>query len=370
MQGFGIYRIDRDRHCYRPPVPPLPSMDVVWDQYEPAAKAVEAFDRALAAFPVPQVIGKLFARLDAVHSSGAEGSTTTFTDLLEFQTSLRRARDPEDAEAVAGCAQAFDALASAETIDLPAAVLAIHHRLFEHARDPIAVDTAGHWKTMPNGVFDPDQGGFFYYTSPMDLADALAEWEAFTLEAGTPELVRQALSHWMFEHIHPVRDGNGRVGRLLVPLLARHKGVTRQACAFIGEAVHHNKSIYIDALKHGRRTGDMASWSRVFLSFMAQTARANLQRLERLDALLAGWQERTRTIRTDSVVHALVPWLLVTPKFTVTDAAAATGRSFVAVNTAVARLRDLGMITQVGADGRDRLFAAEDIIRLFEHPPP
>jgi len=46
---------------------------------------------------VPDVVGKLFARLDAVHSSGAEGATTIFTDLLEYQSSLNRAKDPEDA---------------------------------------------------------------------------------------------------------------------------------------------------------------------------------------------------------------------------------------------------------------------------------
>ncbi|WP_207436450.1 Fic/DOC family N-terminal domain-containing protein, partial [Sabulibacter ruber] len=80
----------------------MPVIDEVWEVLERARHAVESLDRALMGFPVSGVVGKLFARLDAVHSSGAEGATTTFTDLLEFQTSLQRARDPEDAQAVAG----------------------------------------------------------------------------------------------------------------------------------------------------------------------------------------------------------------------------------------------------------------------------
>jgi Fic family protein len=368
MQGFGQYEPDEHgRLCYRPPQPPFPSMDDVWEQHERAVRAVGNFDRALGVFPVSGVIGKLFARLDAVHSSGAEGSTTTFTDLLEYQSSLGRARDPADAESVAACAAAFDEFAAGVVGRPTKVILAIHRRLFERNRDPVYAAAAGQWKTHPNGIFDPDLGGAFHYTRPSSLPEALKEWEAFTTAAnGRPELVRQALSHWMFEHIHPVPDGNGRVGRLLVPLLLRHKGVALHACAFMGEAVHHDKELYVQALKHARRTGDMGSWSRVCLSLIAQTATANSERLERLGGIYARWRHATKGVRSHSVVHQMAPWILTKPKFTVTDAVAAMGQTFASVNTAVARLKDLGIVSQVGASGKDRLFAAEEVIRLFE----
>lgn len=90
-QGFGSFEPDeRGRLCYLPAVPPFPKLDDVWGQLQRATKAVEEFDRALAAFPVPDVVGKLFARLGAVRSSGAEGATRTFTDLLEYQSSPNR----------------------------------------------------------------------------------------------------------------------------------------------------------------------------------------------------------------------------------------------------------------------------------------
>jgi Fic family protein len=63
----------------------------------------------------------------------------------------------------------------------------------------------------------------------------------------------------MFEHIHPVTDGNGRIGRLLVPLMLRSKCATRAACACFGEAVHEDKDLYVEALKAARRTG---TWAR------------------------------------------------------------------------------------------------------------
>jgi Fic family protein len=64
------------------------------------------------------------------------------------------------------------------------------------------------------------------------------------------------VSHWVFEHIHPVADGNGRIGRLLVPLMLRQKGATDAACAFFGEAVHEEKALYVEALRAAPVTGD------------------------------------------------------------------------------------------------------------------
>jgi len=367
MEGFGTYRLDGARLCYRPPVPPPPRLEAVWDPLERALRAVNAFDAALTAFPVANVAGKLFARLDAVHSSGAEGTTTTFSDLLGYQSSSHRARDPADAAIVAGYALAFDDLAGAGGGDPLEAALAIHRRLFAGADA-----SAGQWKTLANGVFDADLGGFFHYTRPGDLVDSLAEWRAFTLAADGPELVRQALAHWMFEHIHPLADGNGRVGRLLVPLLLRWKGATRHACAFFGEAAHHDKAIYIDALKHARRSGDLGPWTRVFLAMVAGTAAGNRDRLDRLGALLADWRRRTARVRAHSVVHRLVPWVLTTPKFTVTDAMAASGQSFASVAVAVDRLGEAGIVGQADSGARHRLFAAPEVISLFEanFPPP
>ena len=370
MQGFGAYEQFKGRTCYRPPSPPFPRLDDIWETLDPANRAIDAFARALAAFPVPGVVGKLFARLDAVHSSGAEGSTTTFTDLLEYQTALRRARDIDDARDVFATAVAFDDLAESGAKSASGTVLDIHHRLFIKAVDPILREGAGKWKGLPNGTHDDEApSGIFYYCSPDTVKAAMTEWEALTLAVDSrPELVRQALSHWMFEHIHPVPDGNGRIGRLMVPIMMRQKGVVEHACAFLGEAVHINKNIYIEALKRGRLLGDLTGWTRVFCAMAKQTAEANLSRLEKLGSLHARWLAVTSGVRSHSAVHPLVPWVLTKPKFTVRDALVALGGkvSFQAMNTAILRLKDFGIVEQDNVAGRERLFSAAEVIKLFE----
>ena len=97
----GIYELDpQGRRCFRPAVPRFPAIEDILDVLEPATAAVREFDRALSAWERPGLVGRLFARLDAVHSSGAEGSTTTFSELMEYQSSLRSAPDVDDAAAV------------------------------------------------------------------------------------------------------------------------------------------------------------------------------------------------------------------------------------------------------------------------------
>lgn len=372
MQGFGSYEMDRDRRCYRPDIPSFPKLEDVWQMLDRANKSVEAFDRALDGFPVPGVIGKLFARLDAVHSSGAEGCTTTFTDLMEYQTALKRAKNVEDAREVFAAAEAFDGFALSDTSPLQI-TLNIHRRFFHDSSQEIVRNMAGHWKQYPNGVFDKDIGGSFYYCSPASMAELLPQWEALTMDQDDqPELLRQALSHWLFEHIHPVHDGNGRIGRLLVPFVMRQKGALKNASAFLGEAVHFNKEIYVDALKSGRIIGDFGPWCRIFCSMIMQTANSNSTRLEKLGEVRNRWLTRTKGVRSHSVVHELVPWVMTKPTFTVKDALELTGNkvSFQAMNTAIKRLQDLEIVRMAGASGGERLFVADDVMKLFEPPPP
>lgn len=363
-----LYRDKQGRSCYRPPVPSFPNIADVSGELEKARIAIDRFDRRLSTFGMDGAVGRLFARLDAVHSSGAEGSTTTFTDLMEYASIPTIAPDPEDAAIVEACADAFET-ASAGNAEPLTAMLAIHRRLFANDRDPHKSSSAGRFKSHPNAVYDADEpNGHFYYTHPDQLTEALQDWLAFTMKEDNrePELLRQVISHWMFESIHPMTDGNGRIGRLLLPLMLRRKGVTSASSAFIGEAVHADKDIYIAALKDARRTGNLAPWCKVALSFMRQTAENNLSRLDQLDTTLKGWKEALVRVRSDSVLHRLAPWMLTQPAFTVHEVARKMDVSFAVANNAIASMHGRGILSLANHGARNRLFLAHDVLNIFD----
>ncbi len=366
----GVYQPDQHgRSCFRPHIPSPPRLDDVADVLVRAIDAMTAFDIAMAGLPHKGMVGRLFTRLDVVHSSAAEGSTTTFTDLLEYESALKTAPDPDDAAIVSAAAQAFDAMVSSDERDPVGMACAVHRRLFERNRDPLVAQAAGRLKSRVNGTADEDiPGGYFYFTAPTGTPDAMAEWSGLTADADPklPELVRQALSHWMLEHIHPFHDGNGRVGRLIVPLMLKAKGATRTACGFFGEAVHEDKRLYVEALRSGRISGDLASWARLFLGFLERAAKANSERLARLHAIEADWKQKTTTFRSDSVIHPLVSWALTRPAFTISDAVRKIGGTFASVNTAAAQLVKLGILTLAREARRDRLFQAPEVLDIFD----
>jgi Fic family protein len=363
----GTFETDSNgRRYFRPNPPVLPRLEEVQDALRTAELSVYEFDRLLADRPQEGSIGRLFARLDAVHSSGAEGSTTTFTDLMEFETSARTAPDVEDAAAVAACAAALE---MDENNDLSSAALNIHRRLFESARNRRLKETAGRPKSTFNATADPDEpGGYFYYTRPDSVRSAMVEWQDFTMKSdpAVPELVRQIASHWMFEHIHPVADGNGRIGRLLVPMTLKLKGATKSACAFLGEAVYENKQLYVEALKGARISSDWTAWTRLMLDYIAATAKNNIDRFCKLAGLAEEWKNATARFRSDSQVHKLARFALTNPVFTVNDVTTKIGGTFASNNIAVGHLVDVGILTPASDAKRDRIFHADAVLLIFD----
>ena len=361
---LGVFELDsQGRRCFRPDTPAFPEIDDVIDRLEPATAALRKLDRALAAWPRPELVGRLFAALDAVHSCGADGSSVTFSELMAYRTSLGLARDAGEAATVAACADA--PTTEAPKVDPVAAALRIHRRL-SAAGQGTPIDGL---KLRPNGTLDRDAtGSLLYYTRPASVAAALEDWRTFTLgfDLEAPELVRQILAHWMFEHIQPFPDGNGRIGRLLLPLMLRSKGAANHPCAVFGEAVHRGRKVYDDALRAARLSGDMTAWTRLMLVFLERTAAANLARLDRLAALAHAWRRVALASRPGSVVHKLVPFALTRPAFTRRDALDAIGGTAAALSTAALRLVEAGVLTTPDPAAPDPLFEAPAVLDIFD----
>jgi Fic family protein len=360
---LGVFELDsQGRRCFRPDAPAFPVIDDIIDRLDPAAAALRKFDRALAGWRRPDLVGRLFAAVDAVHSCGADGSAITFSELMTYRTSLRLAPNAEDAAAAAACAEALEA--EPQRVDPVAAALRIHRRLSMSRRE-----SADGLKALSNGALDRDAtGGLFYYTRPASVAAALEDWRTFSLgfDLDTPELVRQILAHWMFEHIHPFPDDNSRIGRLLVPLMLRSKGAANFPCAFFAEAVHCGRRVYVDGLRVARLSGNMTAWTRLMLMFLERTATINLARLDRLAAVGQAWRRITAGSRPGSMVHKLVPFALTRPAFTRRDALEAMGGTAAALSTAALRLIEAGVLTTPDAAAPDPLFEAPAVLDIFD----
>lgn len=354
--------------CFLPNMPVPPPAAEIADILDAATRRLAELDAALDALPVPGIVGRLLARFDAVHSSGAEGTTTTFTELMQSENG-KLPPDPEDAAQVLDCAEGFTAAVHARE-DLVAAACAAHASVGRHDTKRFQTPP-GTFRATRASTPDPAFArGQFTYAAPAHLASLMDAWRAFSMTRDeTPELVRQVLGHWAFEHIHPFPDGNGRVGRLVLPVAAAIKGATRYPVAFIGEAVHHDKTQYVEGLKRARQSGAWGPWTRLMLAYVARSAENNLVRVETVARLRRRMQEACSGDRRDAAVHQLIDWAVVHPTFTARAAQAALGRSYPAVNGAIALLVQRGFAASADGAQRDRVFEIAEIMRAFSLPP-
>jgi Fic family protein len=257
------------------------------------------------------------------------------------------------------------------TIDL---LLEVHRRLMAGTR---LESHGGRFRVEQNWIggssFNPCSAE--YVPPPHELVPALvADLCAFCNDDMLPAVAQAAIAHAQFETIHPFVDGNGRVGRALIHLVLRRRGVVSRALPPISLILATWANEYIDALVGTRYVGSVeTAASRSGLNrwvglFSAATKRAVSdadafeKSIERLDAV---WRARLGPVRADSAADLLLRALPGAPVLTVRSAAELIGRSTQAANEAITRLAHAKVLTQTSVGRRNRTFEAAEVIHEF-----
>jgi Fic family protein len=122
--------------------------------------------------------------------------------------------------------------------------------------------------------------------------------------ASLPPLQQLAIAHAQFETIHPFVDGNGRVGRLLMPLILAAEGYPP---LYVSGALLRNRTGYYNALNQVQLRGNWSPWITLICRAVAESTRDAIAIALDFDVLLASWQEKLLSYRSDSVARRLAP---------------------------------------------------------------
>jgi Fic family protein len=183
-----------------------------------------------------------------------------------------------------------------------------------------------------------------------------------------PHLIRIAISHYQFETIHPFLDGNGRIGRLLIPLYLIRHGLLTKPSLYLSSYIERHKAAYYDAFMTVRGANDLGHWIRFFLVAVRETAQQGGDTFEDLLALRERVEEQittlgrkagnartllTRLYREPYVRSAneVAEYLDVTPK---------TARSL------LQDLDDLGILEETTGKQRNRRYVFAEYVDLFK----
>ena len=218
---------------------------------------------------------KMHVKVEANKSSRIEGTKTTIDeDLLEKMDVDPEKRD--DWQEVQNYVKAMNY--GIERIkEIPVCtrlIKEIHGILLKDVRGEHK--NPGEYRTSQNwiGGSRPDNA---VYVPPItsEVGNCLSDLEKFINndKINTPELIKIAMIHYQFESIHPFLDGNGRTGRILIPIYLLSRGIINKPYFYISDYIEKNKNAYYDFLSRVRTQNDMISWIKFFLEATIETAK-------------------------------------------------------------------------------------------------
>ena len=316
----------------------------------PATTALARYDGVLAAVPNPGVLLAPLTTQEAVLSSRIEGTQATMGEVLQFEAG-KEPDSPERRDDIHEVLNYRTAMRQAET---SMETLPLSQRVIREAHGVLLSGVRGQGKSpgsyrrIPNWIGPPGctvDEARFVPVEANELPEAMDAWERYIHTETPDKLVQLAVLHAEFEALHPFLDGNGRLGRMLVPLFLWQAGLIRAPMFYISAYFEARRDAYYDGLLAVSRDDDWTGWCRFFLDAVRLQAEDNLARAQGILELYDTMKGRTIALtRSQYAIYAL-DWIFERPIFRAADFV-----SQAAVPTPTARrilsvLREAGILT-------------------------
>lgn len=340
-------------------------------QLEKASLALGQLNSFAKLVPNIDLFIHLHITKEAVVSSRIEGTQTHFDEALlnkEFVNPDRR----DDWQEVQNYTLALN-FAIEKLKELPISsrlILQTHQTLMQGVRGerktPGAYRKSQNWiggASLVDAVFIPPHYDFLH--SLMSDFEQFLHNEQFEL----PVLIKAAIMHYQFETIHPFLDGNGRMGRLLIPLLLIEKGVLSKPLLYLSHFFESNKSVYYDNLTRVRTHNDLLHWVLYFLVGIEQTANNSVQTLERILNLKLENENliQTRFGRRVNSGLQLHQHLLKKPLVNISEVKEICNLSNKSAGDLVQMFIENGILKEFSRNIRNRIYLYKSYLDLFEN---
>ena len=266
----------------------FPPADLDWQKLipliGPANAAVARYDGTLSAIPNVAVLLSPLTTQEAVLSSRIEGTQATMGEVLEYEA--RGAAGDSDSDREADIWEVLNyRKAMRAAVDMLSEI-PLCQRLIRETHKILLNSVRGHGKSpgeyhhIPNWIGPHGctvEEATFVPIDAQKLPEAMSRWERYIHE-GTPDLLVQlGILHAEFEALHPFLDGNGRLGRMCVPLFMYSKKLISGPMFYISAFFEAHRDEYYERLRAVSRDGDWTGWSEFFLKAVQIQAEENLR---------------------------------------------------------------------------------------------
>ena len=356
-----------------PPKNPTLALEVYQDLNRKAEMALARLSGVSGL--VPSVDWLLYSaiRKEALLTSQIEGTQATLTDLFDEEAGFK-VSNTDDVEEVTNYLQAFrlvqEQLRDPKGLPISVRLLCDAHRLLLNGvrgagKQPGELRRSQNWigGTRPgNAVFVPPP--------PENVPQLLTDMERFIHDGVTdlPPMVKVALIHAQFETIHPFLDGNGRIGRLLIATLFEHWGLLAEPLMYLSGYLKQHQAEYYRRLSNIRSEGDWEAWVTFFLEGVSVAAADAEHSIIEVASLIAADRKRLlQSPKAGPASYRLFEMLPMMPRFTIERVRQQLDTSFPTASAAVKVLEDLGIVTEMTGQKKNRSYSYQAYVELLSN---
>lgn len=357
------------------PLPPSPALELsgkLQSRISQAMLALGRLDAISTLLPDAHLFLYSYVRKEAVMSSQIEGTQSSLSDLMLYEMEGLPGVPMDDVQEVSCYVNALSLGVQRIREGQP-----ITFRLLTELHK--ALMTSGRGINKGPGEFRRNQvwiGGHradeatFVPPPANELNSCWAELERFLNDVpeATDPLIKAALSHVQFETIHPFTDGNGRAGRLLIPLIFVASGVLSEPLLYLSVFFKKHRQVYYERLQQVRLTGDWESWLLFFVDAVAETATQAVATAQQLNALRAEHRDQLLGLgRIASSAQQVLNVLFEQPIANISTIVAQSGLTPATVGKVMQKLAqpELNLVRELTGQKRNRVYAYSRYIEIL-----
>lgn len=317
----------------------------------------------------PDLLIAPFRKREAVASSAIEGTRATLEEVLEYEAGDKSRKDPVEAEQNRKIqdileVRNYESAMSVAMTELKKKPIA--ENLLKKTHNVLLNSVRGRNKNKGN--FRKEQVTVGDYVPPVhtDIPHLMSNWENY-LNSNSEEykLIRIGVAHYQFEAIHPFLDGNGRIGRLIIPLFLCQEDLLQTPVLFISHYLEEHKQEYQKLLHKIDTDQDWVPWLKFFLIATATQARATTMMAKDIQDLYERLKrEVVPTIRSQHGI-SILDHIFVSP---ITNAAdvknALLAKSKGTTYNLLKKYVELGVLDEVKIHN-ERLYVFTDLLKIL-----
>jgi Fic family protein len=353
-----------------PPRPPIVMDPTLERLHGEAQLALGRLDGIVSLLPAPEQFLYAYVRKEAVASSQIEGTQSSLSDLLAYEITAAPGIPVEDVREVSDCVAAYEHADQRMTGGFPLSLRLIceaHAKLLASGRGKD--QSPGQFRRSQHWIGGSRPGNARFVPPPADdVLDCMGALEKFLHDdpMKTPPLIKAALAHVQFETIHPFLDGNGRVGRLLIPLILRQERVLQYPLLHLSLFFKEHRVMYYELLQEVRLKGHWEAWLDFFFQGVRDIAERTASDIQQ--ALVLFEKDRIRILQMGRSARSCLrihQHLRAQPMTSIAALSMATELTPTTIATSLAKLKKIGMVNEITGGRYGRLYAYYSYLKIL-----